>query len=195
MADISRLGGLKTMDPVAGDYQLSAGPRSFPKKGRYTFRVTDTFNEASFGESKSGALTVQIDPTIASGPHEGFKVRFTRVSNKTYKRGNDIVSQLSDFLKACGVDATLSGDAQESADRAEQTANLLFDAYVDWRLWAKGEGPGGADLVLEGMENFPKDEKGNHVPYIQSKVKTDPETGEPVILRANLVITRYVAQA
>jgi hypothetical protein len=193
MADISALGNLAPAEAVDMDgYKLSGGPKPFPPKGRYTLRARESFPAEAFGRSSTGALTVQIDPTIASGPHEGFTLRFTRVSNKVYQRGNDRVSQLGDYLKACGITGRLTGEAQDAADKAEQTANLTFDAYVDWRLFAKGEGEGGADLILDGMDAFPKDEKGNPVPYVQSKHKLD-EDGNPQILRANLQIKRFVA--
>ncbi len=194
MADISALGNLATNEPLDMDgYQLSTGaPKPFPRKGRYTLRVRDSFPAEAFGSSKAGALTVAIDPTIVGPTNEGFLLRFTRVSNKVYTRGNDKVSQLADFLKACGVSGGLSGDPQDAADKAEATANLTFDAYVDWRLYAAGEGPDGEALIIDGMENFPKDDAGNHVPYIKSKTKVD-ENGDPVILRANLQIKRFIA--
>lgn len=193
MADISTLGNLAATEPLDMDgYQLSSGPKPFPKKGRYLLRVRESFPAEAFGQSKANALTVAIDPTIAEGPSEGFQLRFTRVSAKVYQRGNDKVSQLGDFLKACGVQGRLTGDPQEAADKAEQTANLTFEAYLDWRLFAKGEGADGADLIIDGMENFPKDDKGNYVPYIQSKTKVG-EDGEPIILRANLQIKRFIA--
>lgn len=194
MADISALGNLAAAEPLDMDgYQLSTGaPKPFPRKGRYTLRVRDSFPAEAFGQSAAKALTVDISPTIASGPHEGFQIRFTRVSAKVYTRGNDKVSQLGDFLKAVGITGRLTGDPQDAADKAEQSANLTFDAYLDWRLFARGEGPDGADLVLDGMEAFPKDEAGNYVPYIKSKTKVG-EDGQPVILRANLQIKRFVA--
>ena len=192
MADISALGNLAASEPLDLDgYKLSGGARPFPKKGRYTLRARGEFPAEAFGRSAAGALTVQIDPTIASGPNEGFQLRFTRVSSKVYQRGDSKVSQLGDYLKACGITGRIADD-QDAANKAEQTANLTFDAYLDWRLYAAGELEGGAPLVIDGMDNFPKDEAGNPVPYVQSKVKVG-EDGEPQVLRANLQIKRFVA--
>ena len=192
MADILQLGNLAVNEPLdMDDYQLSGAPKPFPKRGRYTLRVRESFPAEAFGRSAAGALTVQIDPTIVGPTNDGFQLRFTRVSTKVYQRGESKVSQFSDFLKACGVQGRLSGDAQEAADKAEQTANLTFDAYLDWRLYAAGEGADGGPLVIDGMENFPKNDKGEAVPYIKSKTKLD-DSGEPQILRANLQIKRFV---
>jgi len=192
MADISALGNLATNEPLDMDeYQLSGAPKPFPKKGRYTLRVRESFPAEAFGRSAAGALTVQIDPTIVGPTNDGFQLRFTRVSTKVYERGGVKVSQFSDFLKACGQTGKLSGDAQQNANTAEQTANLTFDAYLDWRLYAAGEGEGGSPLVIDGMENFPKNDKGEPIPYIQSKTKLD-DNGNPQVLRANLQIKRFI---
>lgn len=203
MADISALGNLKPQDPVNLDgITLSTGKgKPFPQRGRYTFRVRPDFPKEAFGESKaSGSLTVQIDPIIVGGPSDGFQCRFVKVSNKAYKQGTETVSRLGLFLKACGLNGDMTGDPQSDADKAEQSANLTFDGYLDWRLWARGEGrnsdgtPNGTDLILDGMEEFPKDDNGKHVPYIPSVTKTN-EDGEPVMLRASVEITRYFAPA
>ena len=195
MANISQLGQLAPAEPLDMDkYELSSGkPRSFPKRGRYTFRAPEQFTEASFGKTAAKNLTAQIDPTIADGPHAGFQLRFIRISVKTFPRGSDTVSMVSDYLKACGQSGTLSGDPQEAADKIEQTANLTYDAYVDWRLFARGHGEGGTDLVIEGMENFPSDGNGGYLPYVPSKTQKD-EAGDPQMLRANLVIKRFIAK-
>lgn len=193
MADISALGNLAASETVnMDDYKLSGGLKPFPKKGRYTLRVRESFPAEAFGRTAAGALSISIDPTIATGPSEGFQLRYTRVSTKVYPRGNDKVSQFSDFLKACGQTGKVPSEPQEQADRAEQTANLTFDAYLDWRLYAAGEGDGGQPLIIDGMENFPKDADGNPVPYVESKTRLDDE-GNPVKLRAALQIKRFVA--
>lgn len=195
MADISALGNLAAAEPVDMEgYQLSGGRKPFPRKGRYLLRARESFPTEAFGKSASGALTVQIDPTIAEGPSEGFQLRFTKVSNKTYQRGNDTVSQLSDYLKACGVSGKLTGEAQQAADLAESTAGKTFEAYLDWRLYAAGEGENGQPLVIDGQDSplWPRDEQGQPIPYIESKTQLD-EDGNPKRLRANLQIKRFVA--
>lgn len=197
MADISALGNLAPAEPIDMDmYNLSTGvSKPFPRKGRYTLRAPESFTAEAFGRTNAGNLSVQIDPSIVGGPSDGYKLRFIRVSAKTYKRGNDTVSQLSDYLKACGQSGRLTGDPQEAADLVEQTANLTYDAFIDWRLFARGHRADGTDWVIDGMENFPKDPKtGEHVPYVQSEVQKGDD-GEPLILRANLQVKRFVAAA
>jgi len=119
-------------------------------------------------------------------------VRFQRISAKTYQRAGQPVSQVGDYLRATGLQFKLSGNPQETADAIEQTANAVYEAYLDWRLFARGHGDGGTDLVIEGMENFPQDENGKYVPFVTSKTQTNPETGEPMRLRANLTINGFV---
>lgn len=195
MADISQLGGLAAAEPLDMDgYQLSGGAKPFPRKGRYLLRARPSFPAEAFGKSAAGALTVAIDPTIAEGPSAGFEMRFTRVSSKVYERGGVKVSQLGDYLKACGIQGKLTGEAQDAADKAEQTANLTFEAYLDWRLFARGEADGGGDLIIDGQDNFPKDDQGNPQPWIESKTQLDDQ-GNPKRLRANLQIKRFVAKA
>lgn len=201
MADISALGNLAPSEALDLDgYQLSTGaPKPFPRKGRYTLRARESFPADAFGKSKADALTVQIDPTIVGPTNEGFQLRFTRVSAKVYERGGVKVSQLGDYLKACGVTGRLS-TPQEQANAAEATANLTFEAYLDWRLYAKGEGrddegnPTGTDLIISGMENFPKDEDGNPRPYVGSVIGRVDADGNPFVYRANLEIKRFVAK-
>ena len=188
-ADISQLGGLQPSEPLDFDiYQSASEGRPFPKKGRYTLRAPDAFPSTAFGVSKAGALSVQIDPTIVGPTNEGFTLRFTRVSAKTWQRRDGVVSQLGDYLKACGRTGKLSSDPQEQADAAAETANAIYEADLDWRVYEKGTG-----FVLDGMEKFPSDGNGGHLPYVPSPTVKDETTGEPKMLRANLQVTRFIA--
>jgi hypothetical protein len=105
-----------------------------------------------------------------------------------------VASQLGDYLKACGVTGRVSGNPQELADAAEQTAGQVYEAVLDWRLYAKGANADGTDLIIDGMENFPKDEQGNYVPFINHPTMTN-EDGSPKRLWANLTINRFIPRS
>lgn len=194
MPDISSLNILPS-EPLDFTLYKSVGEsRPFPGKGRYTLRATESFPAEAFAPNKAGtALTIQIDPTIVGPTGEGRTLKYTRISAKTFKRGTTVVSQLGDYLKACGKsNGVLSGDPQEQANAAESTAGCIFEANLDWRLYAKGAAKDGSDLVIDGMENFPPDGSGGHVPYLVSDTLLNPETGEPKRLWANLVIDSFI---
>lgn len=191
MADISALGQLNPTEALDLDTYKSVGQgRPFPRAGRYTLRAPESFPTEAFGKTKAGNLSAQIDPTIVGPSHEGTVLRFTRVSAKDFRRGGEIVSQVGDYLKACGQSGKVSGDPQEVADAIERTANLTYEAEIDWRVYAKAQNRDGSDFVVEGMTNFPKDAQGNPVPYVESPTAKD-EQGNPLRLRANLQITRF----
>lgn len=176
-----------------------------PKAGRYTVRAPENFPQEAFGATKAGYLSVAVDPTIVGPTNEGFPIRFTKVSAKTWNRGGVRVSQLGDYLRACGRRANVSADPQAQADAVEQTANSIYQIDADWRAYCKEDG-----FQVEGMDRFPSDGNGGKLPYFAHptlKAK-DPTTGEtikvvdaktgneieqPLMLRANLVVTRYVS--
>ena len=191
MADISSLGQLAPAEPLDIDlYVESSQKRSFPVKGRYTLRAPEQF---TFGKTGAGNLSAQIDPTIVGPTNEGFALKFQRVSAKVYKTKSGLpTSQIGQYLAATGRKGSVGADPQELADAVEQTANLTYDALIDWRLYAKGHGQDGQPLVIEGMENFPQKADGTYTPYIDSPTQKD-ENGKPVRLWANLVITRCLA--
>jgi hypothetical protein len=192
MADISQLGSLNASEPLdMAIYKDTQERKGFqlPKKGRYSFRAPESFPTEAFGKTQAGFLSAQVDPTIVGPSNEGYRVRFTKVSAKTFKRGGVTVSQVGDYLRAFGRRVNVGGNPQELADAVEQTANLTFEAEGDWRVYEKGTG-----WVLEGMENFPSDGNGGYIPVVDSPTQTD-ENGNPTKLRANFVITRYVPQS
>ena len=192
MADISSLGTLAPSEPMDLETYQPREDRpkfQFPKAGRYTLRAPESF---SFGKSNAGALTVQIDPTIVGPTNEGFQIRFQRLSAKTWTgKDGKPVSQVGRYLRSTLGAVRVPADPQQVADLVETTANRLYDAYVDWRLFAKGEGEDGGDLVIEGMDNFPLDSNGERQNFVYSKTKKD-DNGNPVRLRANLEITGFV---
>ena len=186
MADISNIGNLLPAEPLDMDiYPEAREAAPFPPAGRYTVRAPETFQ---FGETAAHYLSAQIDPTIVGGLFDGYTIRFTKVSAKPFKRGGVTVSYLGDYLRATGRRQNISGDPQEQADAVEGTANLTYDVYVDWKIFEKGTG-----FVVEGMDRFPSDGNGGRLPFMKSPTTKDPVTGEPKMLRANLVVKRFIS--
>lgn len=189
MADISALNNLNPAEPLDFDiYKDAQDTPPLPKAGRYTVRAPESFPTEAFGATKAGFLSAQIDPTIVGPQHEGYTLRFTKISAKPFKRGGVTVSQVGDYLRATGRRERVGGSPQEIADAIEQTANLSYEVDVDWRVYEKGTG-----YVLEGMSNFPSDGNGGHLSTIPSPTVKDPVTGEPQMLRANLFVKRFIA--
>lgn len=170
-----------------------------PPAGKYTVRAPERFDATAFGKSNSGYLTAQVDPTIVGTTTgepvgSGLQIRYVRVSAKTWtnKQGQP-ESQLGRYLRAAGFKGNIPGDPQQQANAVEQTANRVYDVYVDWK--ARGE-----NYELEGMTSFPKLPDGTH----QSWIALDGQEGRPLVkddqgrvkrLRANLVVTRFFAAA
>lgn len=195
MADISNL-NIAAAEPIDFSayktFGSGGGGSRFPRKGRYTLRAPDSFPREAFGENKARtALTVQIDPVIVGPTAEGKVLKFTRVSAKTFQRDGTVVSQLGDYLLACGLSGKVGGTAQEQADAAEATAGSVYEANLNWRLYEKAGNEDGTDRIIEGMENFPQNDAGEYVPYVLSKKQVD-EKGEPKKIWANIVIDSFV---
>ena len=190
MADISALGTLNNADPISDDIYADVKPFRPAPAGRYTLLAPDA-DDLLVGRTKANDLRVQIDPTIAGPTNEGQKVQFAYVSNKTFDRNGATVSMIGDYLRACGFPANLSGDPQEAADAVEQTAELTYEAELDWELYAAGHGPDGTVLSIKGMRNFPMDDEGFRTHVVPSQFQVDEETGEPVMLTGRLRIRRF----
>lgn len=190
MASISELGELKPieqLDLTDDVYVDQKEYTSIPKAGRFTVRAPESFPAAAFSRTRAGALSAQVDPQIVGPTNEGFTIRFAKVSAKPFKRNGVTVSQMGDYLRANGVKGKMTSE-QDLVDAVSQTANSIYEVEVDWRAYNKTSG-----FSLEGMERFPSDGNGGHQPWTTDPVEKDPETGEPMRLRANLVITRYIA--
>ena len=189
MADISSLGELQpveTLDLSDGVYKDLQEAPPIPKAGVYTVRAPESFPDTAFGRARSGAMSASVDPTIAGPTNEGYKIRFTKVSAKTFKRNGATVSQLGDYLRATGFKGKLdSEEAQKAAVAA--TAGRAFQVEADWRAYNKETG-----FVKEGMANFPSDGNGGHQPWIEDPTSTPDEQGQRKRCRANLVVTRYI---
>lgn len=187
MADISTLGNMQPVEPLDLDTYADNKESNFslPSKGRYTVRAPESFASTAFGRTKAGSLSAQVDPVIVGPTSEGYVLRFTKVSAKPFKRQGITVSQLGDYLRAVGIKGRLT-DEQAQADAVEQTANAIYQVDVDWRAYNKNTG-----FSVEGMERFPSDGNGGHLPVYEDPIDKDEE-GKPVRLRANLTVTRYI---
>jgi hypothetical protein len=188
LADISALGELRPIEPLdLENYADNKEFTSIPKAGRYIVQAPPEFPSAAFGRTKANHFSAQIDPTIVGPTNEGFKLRFIKVSAKAFKRNGKTVSQLTDYLRATGLATGKLADEQALADAIEATANRTYEVDLDWRAYNKD-----TQYSIEGMERFPSDGNGGHLPFTTDPNAKDPETGEPVRLRAQLVVSRFV---
>jgi hypothetical protein len=203
MADISALTNL-TQEAEPLDLEMYPDAREsapLPKKGEYTLQAPDSFPATAFGTTKKGSLSAQIDPIILGPTNENYKIRYAKVSAKVFKRNGLPASQVGDYLRACGIKGKVSADPQELADAVERTANTVYRAQVDWRAYHTGTG-----FQVEGMERFPSDGNGGHLPYFPHPtekelddngivVKDEKGIEKPLRLRAQLQITRFIPAA
>jgi hypothetical protein len=180
MADISSLGEMKPVEVLDLDIYNDAKGFRMPPKGEYTLQAPESF---TFGRTGAGALSATIDSKIADGDFENIKIRFQKVSAKVFKRGNVNASQLGDYLRACGFRGKITNE-QEQADAVEATANRLYKAKLDWRAYCNVDG-----FSVEGMERFPSDGNGGHLPvYFHPTLKDPEDATKPLKLRAQLVV-------
>lgn len=187
MADLSHLGGLNPIDELDLDGSYPVTKEStfqLPAKGVYTVQAPDSFPAAAFTRTKAGALQVQIDPTIVGPAHEGFVVRFVKISAKTFDRNGTKASQIGDYLAACGWKGVLKSE-QDIADAIEATAGSIYEVKLDWRAYNKRTG-----YSLEGMERFPKNEDGSYRSWLidPSEVGKTDENGRQLVVFANVTI-------
>ena len=187
MPDISGLGTLQTTEPLDLPQYKQTQEFRLPRKGRYILRSPESFPATAFGATREGYLSAQIDPTIVGPTNEGFKVRFTYLSAKQYRQSGQMVSQIGLYLKACGINSRVEGTPQEQADAIEKTAGSTFRADLDWVAENRATG-----FKLRGMENFPKLESGDYQSWVEDPNEKN-EDGTSKRLRANLVVSRYVA--
>lgn len=200
MASISHLGNLQSSEPIdlsAYTGERASGTSTFkvPPPGRYTVRAPESFPDTAFTASKAGSLLSQVDPTIVGGDHDGFQIRFVKISSKVWDRTRKVAgvettekaSQLANYLKACGLTETVPTSPQEQANMVERTAGQLYAVETDWKVWDKFNQ---VEYTLsENPDMFAKDAEGNVLPFITVK---DPE-GNDTRLRANVTISRFIA--
>lgn len=189
MADISALVGLAPVEQLdLENYAVNTPKPAFqlPKRGVYTLQAPESFPEGAFSASKKGALAVQIDPTIVGPTNEGYTLKYVRIYGTTFKRDGVTVSQIGDYLKACGVTGVFTSQ-QELADACEATANLQYQAELDWRAY----GAGGA-INIEGMDKFPLAADGSRQYWVEHPTEKN-EDGMPKRVFANLFVRNFVA--
>lgn len=186
MADLSHLGGLNPVEQLDMENYADAKESTFrlPAKGRYTLRAPDAFPVAAFGQTKAGALSIQIDPTIVGPTNEGFTVRFVKVSGKVFDRDGKKVSQIGDYLKALGFRGVLRSN-DDLANAVEANAGQVYEAKLDWRAYNKRTG-----WSLQGMERFPKLADGTYQSWTidPAEVGKTDDQGRQLRVLANLEI-------
>ncbi len=189
IADISSLGAVKSINLDLGPQYKDTKESTFrlPAAGVYLLQAPESFPAAAFGRTANGDLKVQIDPKIIGPTNEGFQLRYISVSAKSYERDGGPVSQVGDYLRATGFRGEIN-DEQELANAVESTANLTFRAKVEWRA-SKGR-----DFEVKGMKNFPKLADGSYQSWVEHPTEKNEE-GQPLRLRANLVIDRFYPAA
>lgn len=189
--DLSNLGTLNQAAPLdLSQYESSKGGFEMPKAGEYVVRAPETFSAASFGKTQNNDLKVSIDPTIVGPTNEGTTIRYCQVSAKTFERNGKQVSYVGDYLKAVGETGEVPTDPQAIADVVERTAGRTFRVYVDWEASHRASG-----FRLKGMRNFPKDPKtGEPQSWTEHPTEKDQD-GQPLRLRANLIVSRYIDAA
>lgn len=192
MADISALGTLAPAEPINLDVYktLNSRPQGIPQAGEYEVRVPDTFPTSCFGKTQQNQLKVSFDASIASGERTGFPIRFVNLSAKVWTdKKNNQQSQIGEYLAAMGYEGNAPTDPQEIADLFESTAGRTARVYCDWEAQHRATG-----FELKGMKNFPKAADGTFQPFVVHPTEKDAQ-GQPLRLRANLVIRRWLVPA
>lgn len=192
MADLSALGTLKPVEPLdLENYVVNRqATKKFqlPPKGKYTVQAPTEFPAEAFTRSNSGALGIDISPTIVGGAFDGFKIKYQRVYSTTWvdKKSQKTVSGIGNYLAANGVRGVLS-DEQELANAVESTAGRTFEVILDWKAKRNG-------IEKSGMETFPINEDGSYQSYIDHPTEKDEE-GRAKRVWANLDIVFFVPAA
>ncbi len=114
-----------------------------PAEGRYTGRVPQILDDGTdvisttnaFGRTQEGYLKLQLDTIDILDPAaNGYQVRFTRLSSKKYAKRNG--SQVMDFLRACGIEARPTSEAELRAV-IKQAAGRPFTFQLNWEGYNK----------------------------------------------------------
>lgn len=162
-----------------------------PPSGTYTVQAPSEFTQTAFGRTKGGALSADISPTILGGPFDGMALKFQKVSATVFDRKNGSstskASQIGDYLRANGVRGTFTSE-QQLADAVESTAGRTYQVKLDWKGYNSGSG-----YSIEGMTKFPKGADGEYQSWIADPTAKDPETGNPIRVRARLFISKYLS--
>lgn len=192
MADISGLQNLQAGEPLDWDqYPDAQEAPNPPGKGRYIVQAPSSF---TFGSTKAGFLSAQIDPVIV-GPSEagkGYVCRFTKISAKPFNRGKLKVSQLGDYLRATlGAAAPRPSSPQEQAEAVEQTANRTYQIDGDVEAYCKG-----CQRTIAKGEAAVRARAGQADGPVPAWVPCDQckdEHGDPQNARVNFKVDRFIA--
>lgn len=135
--DVAQLGSLKEFDIIDFDNYSDGGGKNYapPEPGRYYGQVP-LITDANFGSTNAGYLKFKLDPiTIVNSPEgNGYQIKFTSLSAKKYS--NREGSQIMDFLRACGVAARPSSNAELMA-LLKSTSGKIFQFELTWRGYDK----------------------------------------------------------
>ena len=114
---------------------------------------------------------------MASGPHEGAEIRFTRFNTKKWpgKEGNG----LADFLRGFGMSGPFRSNA-EYEQAAERTRGQSFRAGLDWEGYYTA-----TQTRVKGEDKFPmvgangaEPTRQNWINHPDGLQDIDPETGQ-----------------
>jgi len=191
MASIAELGNLNSTDPIDLDVYPETKDKTFgiPPRGEYVVMAPDEFPDEAFGATAQNYLKAQVDPTIVGPTNEGYTIRFTRLSAKPWERDGVIMSQISQYLQACGFKGACPGDPSGLVDAIRQTAGTTYKVYGDWRAYNKRTGQ-----EIKGMKNFPLLPNGEHQAWVDDEEDLD-EQGRPKRIWANFEVRRFLPES
>lgn len=185
---ISELGNLNPIEPLDLNTYPEARAFELPKAGVYDLQAPESFPREAFSATKANDLLVAVPSKILGPTNEGFELRFLRISSKQYpRRDGKIDSKVGEYLRSCGFKGLIT-DQQAQVDAIESTANLQYKALLDWEARNNSTG-----YTLRGMTNFPSNGNGGYQSWVADPTEKD-ENGQPKRLRANLVVTRFLAK-
>lgn len=183
MPDIAALGELKAIEPLdLENYQDNQKSKfALPRKDTYTLQAPSKF---VYGRTTNGDLSVDVSSTVLGPTNEGFQLRFQKISSKPFANQKSI-SQIGNYLRAFGIKQKFTTE-QELIDAIETTAGQNYLAVLDREANHYATG-----FKLRGEANFPKDANGEPQSWVEHPTEKD-EKGEPLRLRANAFVAKYV---
>jgi hypothetical protein len=148
MADVAQVDLQPFVPPDYDNYDDGAPTSSYapPPEGKYVGKVPLITDEA-FGATNENYLKVTIDPIELIG--SDYKVRFTSLSAKKYK--NREASQITDFLRACGIAARPKSN-EELKQAIKMASGRTFSFVLQWEAFNKN-----TQTRTQGYDNFPTD--------------------------------------
>jgi hypothetical protein len=133
-----------------------------PPEGLYTLIQ----GKPTFEATKDGLMGAAMDHVISGGEHDGQKIMFDRVSEKTFERSGTKASSMRDHLRAV---YTPNESGRTARSRAEMGAALEaaegrpFKAKLQWEGYCKhAETPqeGQPPYSIQGEAKFPANGTG-----------------------------------